>query len=326
MVSSSPKRQKRSKTHSKGQNGHSVTVNEPALSALCGCGKCTVSTFLETGCPKPSSILLEALPNIDMDGVSDSGRLIRAGKLFLEHQQLCCSLSALQSSVWKSLTDRRIPIESVSTMLNSVSAFQPPHAHTPLFTHQLSTYKEASSTFSLITSFFNHSLLEILVNKLGSESDKSALEGYKTQFNEYSRRNVLECPAYHGSDAQPDSCELILKVDDSFSKLSIAQLYVFVDWLSAFLLISRPSIKLAKVSKKESCHVEMVYPQLSKEVELVCCLATVVKEEVFPVSPEHEEIMRTAGVLEIHCGEVHQVLVRETIILCCVGIVCLYNK
>lgn len=313
MVPSSPKRSKRSRTHSnKGQqNGHSepVTVDEPGLSALCGCGKCTVSTFLKTGCSKPSPVLLEALPNLDIDGLSDSSRLIRAGKLYLEHQQLCGSFSALQSSVWKSITDRRIPIESVSTILQSVRVFQPPHAHIPLFTRRPSTIKETTRSFSLLTSFFNHSLLIVLVNELGTDSDKSNWERYKTQFNEYSNRNILECPSYHGSEVQPDSCELVLKVDDSFTKLTIAQLYVFIDWLSAFLLISRPAIKLVNVSKKENCHVEMVYPQLSKEVELICCLTTVIKEEVFPVSPEHEEMLRTAGVLEIHCGDVHQVLV-----------------
>ncbi len=98
-------------------------------------------------------------------------------------------------------------------------------------------------------------------------------------------------------------------MDDSFTKLTIAQLFMFVDWLSAILTVSRHSVKLTKLSKKESCHVEMVYPQLSKEVELLCYLSTVVKEEVFPVSPEREEMLRSAGVLEIHCGEVHQVLV-----------------
>ncbi len=330
VLPSSSKRQKRSKAQvsDKSQNGHSVAIDEVHLSTLCDCGNCTVSTFLKKGCPKPSPSLLGALPNLDMDGVSDSNRLIRIGKLCLEHQQISGLFSTLESSVLKSLTNRRVPVDTVSQLLQGIEAFLPPHAHTPLLSHQLSTLKEANTHAQLVqfvsslTSFFNYSLLDTLINKLGSESDKAKLEQYKTQFNEFSKRNMLECPSYYEPPSQSEFCELVLKVDENFSKLTVGQLAQFMDWFGGFLMISRPSIQLVKVSKKESCHVEMVYPQLSKEVELVCCLATVVREEVLPVSPEQEEMLKAGGILEIHCGELHQVLVsvvaHSALHLCCI--------
>ena len=336
MLPTSSKRQKRSKAQvsDKNQNGHSVSIDEAHLSTLCGCGKCTVSTFLKNGCPKPAPALLGALPNLDIDGLSDSNRLIRIGKLCLEHQQISGLFSTLELSVLKSLTSRRVPVETVSQLFQGVEAFPPPHAHTPLFSHQLSTLKEANTHSQLLkfasslTSFFNYSLLETIINKLGSESDKDKLEHYKTKFNEFSKRNMLECPSYHEPPSQSEFCELVLKVDENFSKLTVGQLAQFMDWLGGFLMIARPSIQLVKVSKKENCHVEMVYPQLSKEVELVCCLATVVREEVLPVSPEQEEMLKTGGILEIHCGEFRQVLVSvllPIIHFTCVALWCVYR-
>lgn len=314
LLPSAPKRQKRSKQQvpSNEQNGHSSSSELAHLSSVCGCGKCTVSTFLQKGCPKPSSTLLESLP--DIDGPSDSNQLIRRGKLYLEHEQICSVFSSLEPTLLKSFTSRKVTVEVLSQILQSISAFQPPHTHTPLLTHQLTTLKGTKTLSQLLKlvssfiSFFNSSLLEQLVDKLGSEADKAELDKYKTQFNEYAKRNVFECPSFHNANPQSDFCELVLKVDKDFSKLSVSNLAVFMDWLSSFLMVTRASIQLVSVSKRESCHVEMVYPQLSKEVELVCRLSNVVREAVLPFSPEQEDMLKAAGILEVHCGEVHQVM------------------
>ena len=320
MLPSAPKRQKRSskqQVSSSDQNGHPFSKDLAHLSSLCGCGKCTVSTFLQRGCPKPSSTLLEILPNIDMDGLSDSNQLIRRGKLYLEYKHICSVFSTLESALLKSFTDRKVSVQTVSQMLQSVGAFQPPHTHTPLLANQLATLKEAKTLPQLIkfvsslSSFFNSSLLEQLIDRLGSDADKTELDKYKTQFNEYSKRNLFECPSFQDGSLQSDFSELILKVDKDFSKLTVSNLAAFMDWLSSFLMVTRASIQLVSVSKSERCHVEMVYPQLSKEVELVCRLSTMVREEVLPFSPEQEEMLKAAGILEVRCGEVHQVMVSN---------------
>jgi len=316
VLASPAKRQKRYKQQSTNdQNGH-ASINRALISSICGCGKCTVNSFLQTGCPKPSPVLQGFLPHLNVDGLSEKVQIIRRGKLYLEYEQICATFTSLTTKLMKSLTDRGVTVESVTQVLQSIPAFNPPHTHTPLLAPQLSTLKDKSLYHLLafvgnLPSFANFSLLEQLISKLGSEADRQEMENYKSLFGEYCKRGVFECPSFYEPDDSPDFCDLVLKVDKEFSKLTLDRLMMYIDWLCSIFMITKASLLLVSISKSENCHVEMVYPQLSKEVELVCRLSTVVKEEIIPLSPTHEDILKSAGILEVHCGDIHQVMVGQ---------------
>lgn len=289
------------------------------VSDVCECGKCTVTTFLQVGCPK-SSKFIELLPYVDSGHLSEDSSLMHRRKLYVEYKQICAKFSSLKSAIFKSISDRCVPVARLSHLLETMSAFLPPREHMPLFGHHLPLVgkaKKLDSLFNLLSSFssfFNYSLIESVVSEVGSEEDVTELDKYKAVLVEYSKRNLFECPSYFTT--LPDTFQnttVLFKVNKDFSKLPIAQLEQFTDWLCNVFLISRSSVILSDVARSERCHVELVYPRLSEEIELSFSIPICARDKMLPVSQEQQVMLKTGGVLEIFSRDFHQVMVRDLI-------------
>lgn len=261
-------------------------------------------------------MLLQFLPHVDTTDLTETHQIIRKGRLYLEYKQICDKFTSLKSAILKSLSDRRVPVESVSRLLEGVGTFQPPQEHTSLFANQITVIKEAKKLDSLFkfvsaySSFFNYSLLEQVVSKLGTENDKTEMHRYKVEFAEYSKRNLFECPSYLPTTSESSQLNtLVLRVDKDYSKLSISQIDHFTDWLCSVFLIMRSSILLSSAVKKEGCHVELVYPRLSEEIELCFHVPSFVRDELLPVSGEQQDMLRSGGVLGVSSGDFQQNMV-----------------
>ena len=48
-------------------------------------------------------------------------------------------------------------------------------------------------------SFFNYHIIERIIKELGTEEDKTELQRYKEDFNEYAKRRIFECLPEFGS-------------------------------------------------------------------------------------------------------------------------------
>ena len=311
-----PKRLKRSKQTPVNGDHNGLHLSVQDLSSICDCGKCTMSSFLQKGCPKPSTMLLQVLPHVDIRDLTEAHQIIRKGRLYLEYKQICNKFTSLKLAILKSLSDRHVPVESVSRLLEGVGSFQPPQEHTSLFNHHITAIKEAKKLDRLFTfvsaysSFFNYSLLEHVVDKLGTESDKTEMERYKAEFADYSKRNLFECPSYRTTTSDSSQLTpLVLRVDKDYSKLSMSQIDHFTDWLCSVFLITRSSILLTSAVKKEGCHVELVYPRLSEEIELSFHVPGFVRDGLLPVSREQQDMLRSGGVLGVSSDDFQQDMV-----------------
>ena len=68
----------------------------------CGCGKCTISSFIDKGCPTPTTTA-SFFPYLSTEGLTTTEQEILRGKLFLEFQKITMHFSHLMSETCKSL-------------------------------------------------------------------------------------------------------------------------------------------------------------------------------------------------------------------------------
>ena len=75
--------------------------------------------------------------------------------------------------------------------------------------------------------FFDYNLLELLINKFGSDTLKVELERYRGYFEEYSQRLVVECPSDAFGECESSKKNLVLVAGKDFETLTLDDLKRF---------------------------------------------------------------------------------------------------
>jgi len=107
----------------------------------------------------------------------------------------------LFSKVYESLCARCIPVDKLVTHLLSWGAFDPVYkgSQKPVFQDFSEKLQNAGSIEKVLFvirdyfSFFNYHVIEHIVSELSTDLDKTELQNYKKEFNQYSKRRIYEC-------------------------------------------------------------------------------------------------------------------------------------
>ena len=263
----------------------------------CGCGKCTFFTFMVIGCSKPTPSI-SSLPYLDPSEVTPERQQVLRTRLRTESKRINMQFQYLVSSTLTSLQKQCVTVCDFLPHLMTFGTDEPvlKGSHAPVFDQRLSDLEKTENISEVFMglkdymSFFNYHLIEHIINVLGTEEVKTELKKYKTNFQQYAKRRVYECPPQFGPVSKVGHADIIVKVDSRYENYTLAEIEDFSQELSDLLGVSsRGVLRLCWVQK--GCF------QLTFQVP------SFVKEELFPLSREQERALAAEGVIRLTCGE-----------------------
>ena len=90
----------------------------------CGCGSCTLTSFLERGCPTPFSSK-NTFPYLELSGLTDKQRESLRERLRFETRDIMMQFQELVSATIKSLMRRNVSVDELVPHIMTLGAFDP---------------------------------------------------------------------------------------------------------------------------------------------------------------------------------------------------------
>ena len=151
----------------------------------CPCGECLLETYLQKGCPK------SCIPYLGMTTLSKEDQENLNFILKKDTKRIIKSFANLSNGTCKSLKRQGVTVDDlVRVAVNSDSSLYDKLIESTsvdrVFTHLASEM-----------SFFNHEILEDIINELGDQNDKDRLADYSKEFKEFCKRKVFEVEPGH---------------------------------------------------------------------------------------------------------------------------------
>ena len=238
--------------------GLSESESDPECKFSCGCGKCDLATYLEKGCPSTD------FPFLSRKKLSEREFGLLKVKLWNASQKILESFGSLERNTISMLKEKNIPLDEVTNYVLTIGAMHESvyKGNSPLDTQPLllqerekiEMVKDIGSLFLIIKryySWFSYGMIEALRKEFlfdeETEHDER-LNKYKTDFNDYCRYRMFECPK--GMFPNPN-CEgfvpLILKVDD-FEMYTLNRVEKFQLSIAQILELSKYTLQICDVT------------------------------------------------------------------------------
>ena len=279
----------------------------------CCCNeKCNIIDIISRKCPAPKSTTSH-FPLLNTQNLSGNDKDLLCGHLRRQFQQISKKYSKLVQSIKKSLRSLGVTAMELTDMLRDLQGYIP-HCKKPgrqigLLQDRIEEMEKKKTTdevFRILSdycSFFNHEIIKYVVEEMGTDADKASLEEYQTDFTEYCRRSIFECPFSICCD-KPSShfSVLVMKVvSDIMTKpYSMEAVRLFQAEVSSLLCITKYTLKLCSV--EEGC--------LQLKFQIPCFLSSI----LFPLSDDQVKGLKDLGVIKVECDGTSQ-LPESVIIL-----------
>ena len=258
----------------------------------CGCGKCTVFIFIEGGCPMPI-LPANSFPYLQLSGLTHEEQRELSGRLWSESQEIMIQFQKLVLGTITSLKRRSVPLGGLVSLIKTLGIFSDPVLKEIQDFSKLKPADTIPKVFMFLNdyfSFFNHHIIELIINKFGTEKDKAELKKYKDSFNQYAKRRLFECLPEFGPVSDADHADLFVKVDSQYEDYTIAQTEGFCHKLSEVLHFSSQGIlRLCRIDK--GCF------------QLMFQIPALALHKIFPLSREQQNTLAAIGVIRLTCGE-----------------------
>lgn len=250
---------------------------------------------LEPHDPDPEKLLY---PFLNTEGLSENEISNLQGRLTNEYRNITSRYSTLYRDIHSSLTKRGITPKQLAGVLMELSAFalRKSDSKKPLLEDCLDEIEIAEDNQTVFKklhpygSFFDCHVIKHIVNsELCTKDDKQKLQEYLSELNDYCRRNVHECP--HIATLDPKFTNLVMKVDDIITnKFTMKALHAFRAKVSETLALGEHTLRLCSV--EDGC------------LQLTCQIPPFIKEEVFPLSHQQEERLKSLHIQQLKCDDV----------------------
>ena len=258
------------------------------LNGVCGCGNCTVHTFLINGCPRPSQVPALSLPYADLSHLKDSQKVITLGRLYLEYQYMVSLFAQLKREIFFTITSAKVTFQQLSKTLVKMESFMPSLPQEDKAA-EVKKAKSLTKLFSMLpddSSFLEYHILEDLVAQLKSEKSASTLKAYKQELEQFCRRGIFECPLFSQAGKEGHS-NFIVEMSRGRSRMMIQELVSVQEQLCSVLSVVSDTLNLCNVSKLQSGSIQIIFR-----------VSNVVKDVLLPLSREHEATLRQLGCLD----------------------------
>ena len=166
------------------------TDSESDIQFRCPCGKCSLETYLQNGCPK------SCIPYLGMTTLSEEDQENLNYMLKKDTIKIMKSFANLSNETCDSLKQQGVTVDNlVRVAISSDSSLH----------DKLIGSTSVDQVFSHLfpeMSFFNHEILKDIINKFGGKNNKLHLANYSKEFKEFCKRKVFEVEPGHCSCGQ----------------------------------------------------------------------------------------------------------------------------
>ena len=250
--------------------------SESDIKFQCPCGECSLETYLQDGCPK------SCIPYLGMTTLSEGDRENLNYMLQNDIQKIMKSFGNLSNGICDSLIRQGVTVEKLVRVAVN-------------FNHSLHDKLIGSTSvdqvFTHLTqemSFFNHEILEDIINVLGDKDDKDHLDDYFKEFKEFCKRKVFEI--------EPGCCTCWQRL----SQLERKKLFIVVlpTGENTMLLEDAVSIKkiLAKVLGVPPATLHLHQIDMGSVI-LVFSVPDCIAAELFPLPNEKMGLLKAKGIV-----------------------------
>ena len=201
-------------------------------------------------------------------------------RLQIDTKDIMAKFYILINKLFNSLEDQDLPPEKLETHLRKL-----------LQTEKLliSNVKDAQRIIEKNSSFYNYHLVEHMIELIGTERDKQALQKYIASFTHYAQRRVFECPAKLTTQARtPGDVKLIIKLDtDCYFKAAELKKFQKMFFKILELPLTVPRLECVK----KGCF------------KITFLIASYIKETTFPLTPDQKTALVELKVIRLVCGK-----------------------
>ena len=177
-------------------------------SFCCPCGRCSLESYLEDGCPKSNS---DSFPYLDISRLDEYDKEDLTQQLSRDACEMIMRFDQLVDEICVSLKRMGIPVQTLVMRALSLGAYESDTIQKPLLSEdekKLRSSKTIDEAFLVLRphmSFSNFGLLKHITDsrELCSESDRRHMDEYIHRFNSFCKRKVFEVPP--GAVVQPTS-------------------------------------------------------------------------------------------------------------------------
>ncbi len=258
------------------------------MNGVCGCGNCTVHTFLLNGCQRPCQVPALSLPFADLSHLKDSQKVITLGRLYLEYQYIVSLFTKLKSDLFYTITSAKVTVQQFSKTLVRLESFMPSLPQNDKAA-EVKKAKTLTKLFAMLpddSSFLEYHVFEDLVAHVKLEKNSNSLRAYKQELEQFCRRSVFECPLFSQAGKEGHS-NFIIEMSRSRSRLSIHDLVLVQEQLCSVLSVVTNTLNLCNVSRLQTGNIQVIFR-----------VSNVVKEVLPSLTREQEATFRQLGFID----------------------------
>ena len=149
------------------------------------------------------------------------------------------------------------------------------------------TIAEAFIRASKFWSFYDYSIIKLLTSKLGNNTNKKELKKYKKSFQEYSRRQICQCPNNAFGDVEESEKELVLRNELNIKEVTIEELDKLQFKMNKMLKVT--TMRLLHIDEGCAC-IKLTFRVLNVD-------------GLQEITEEEKQALRDMGVIEITYGD-----------------------
>ena len=182
------------------------------ISFRCPCGDCSIGDFLQR-CPKLSNSYSDArFPYLDIEHLTQTDKLRLYMKLNEETRAIMDEFANLVKDVRDSFREENVDVRELKSIVEDK------FRHTTII-QPCATDSMPSNSVNDITnflqqkkyvSFFNYQLMEVLIQRYGTEFLKEKLKEYKSKFKKFCQRSIFEVPENAIKSDVPSGSEMLM--------------------------------------------------------------------------------------------------------------------
>ena len=252
----------------------------------CPCSKCDLITYLDQGCPKSKS---NSYPYLPLNDLRDYDKEDLVQKLDNDSAKIIKHFAKLLSSTRRSMKMREITVGSLICTVLDIGAHKSMTNPLPLLEHEREKLKEAKSIDNVFIilekhmSFFNHEILEHIIDEQGDQDDKEKLKEFQVHFSQFCKCRIFEVsPSVFdptGQDKRTTKFFVVLASPDLIHTL--ADVKKAKNKIASLLGLHASTVKLKRID--------------IGSVILVFSIPLIVSQQVFPLSPAVYKELKSCG-------------------------------
>lgn len=219
------------------------------------------------------------------------------GSLIGNTREIMLKFAQLDDATCQSLEESGISPKSLASCVLTLSAFKAGIGTGKLLEEHKAELKAATSVtdiFFLVRdyySYYNSTILEYIIERRGSESDKKNLNEYRTEFQNFCQTSVYKVQEYGSEKDVENRAKLVMKLSENSGISRVGDISVVRNKFAKILGLKPSGLYLRTV--KEGC------------VELLFLVPKFITKKVFRngLSEEQEAKLFAMSIVKVECDQ-----------------------